>query len=178
MPTMRGRNHVDAASGTMPMRPNTKPIRARVDAMRASIGSVIVAPMPTAAPLIAAMTGLVQRWTASDTRPPVSRTPSRICGSSARVRRSASVGLSDSSSPKTLPSPFRSMPAQKALPEPVTTMARTASSALARSYAEMSSLAMVTVKALRWSGRLRVNVRMPSWTVQPRVSKSMISPDF
>ena len=61
IPTMRGRNQVEQASGTMPSRPNTKPMRAFSDAMRTSIGSVIVAPMPTAAPLIAAMTGLVQR---------------------------------------------------------------------------------------------------------------------
>ena len=45
----------------MPSRPNTKPMRACSDAIRTSIGSVIVAPMPTAAPLMAAMTGFVQR---------------------------------------------------------------------------------------------------------------------
>ena len=46
MPTMRGRNQVDAASGTMPRRPKTKPIRAFVEASRRSIASVMVAPMP------------------------------------------------------------------------------------------------------------------------------------
>ncbi len=61
IPTIRGRYHVEQASGTMPRRPNTKPIRACSEAMRMSIGSVMVAPMPTAAPLMAAMTGLVQR---------------------------------------------------------------------------------------------------------------------
>ena len=57
MPTIRGRNHDEQASGTMPRRPNTKPIRAVVDASRRSMASVIVAPMPTAGPLIAATTG-------------------------------------------------------------------------------------------------------------------------
>ena len=75
MPTIRGRNHVEAASGTMPSRPKTKPIRALVEAIRMSIASVIVAPMPTAGPLIAAITGLGSSWIASVTLPPVSRTP-------------------------------------------------------------------------------------------------------
>ena len=57
MPTRRGRNHDDAASGVMPRRAKTKPKRAVVEAMRMSIGSCMVAPMPTAAPLIAPMTG-------------------------------------------------------------------------------------------------------------------------
>ena len=47
MPTIRGRNQLDAASGTMPSRPKTKPIRAFVEASRRSMPSVIVAPMPT-----------------------------------------------------------------------------------------------------------------------------------
>ena len=58
MPTMRGRNHDEQASGTMPRRANTKPIFAPSTAMRMSIGSVIVIPTPTAGPLMAAMTGL------------------------------------------------------------------------------------------------------------------------
>ena len=44
----------------MPRRAKTKPKRAPVPARRKSIGNVIVAPMPTAGPLIAAMTGLGQ----------------------------------------------------------------------------------------------------------------------
>ena len=43
---------------------------------------VIVAPIPTAGPLIAAMTGLGRAWIASVTLPPVSRTPSSYGGSS------------------------------------------------------------------------------------------------
>jgi hypothetical protein len=49
MPTTRGRNQLLQASGTMPRRANTKPMRAPLAAMRTSIGSVIVAPTPTAA---------------------------------------------------------------------------------------------------------------------------------
>ena len=37
----------------MPRRENTKPKRASVEAMRMSIGSCMVTPMPTAGPLIA-----------------------------------------------------------------------------------------------------------------------------
>ena len=44
----------------MPTRPNTKPMRASSLAKRTSMGRVSVAPMPTQAPLIAAITGLVQ----------------------------------------------------------------------------------------------------------------------
>ena len=58
MPTIRGRNQVEQASGTTPIFPNTKPIRAFSEAIRTSIGRVMVAPIPTAGPLIAAMTGL------------------------------------------------------------------------------------------------------------------------
>ena len=42
MPTRRGRNQLLHASGTMPRRAKTKPMRAALDAMRTSIGSVIV----------------------------------------------------------------------------------------------------------------------------------------
>ena len=130
---MRGRNQVEQASGVMPRRPNTKPMRAFSEAKRKSIGSVMVAPMPTAAPLIAPTMGLRQANIASATRPPVSRTPRWIAGSSRRSRMSCRVGDWLSSSPKTLPPVDRSMPAQKALPAPVTTITRTASSTLARS---------------------------------------------
>ena len=74
MPTTRGRNQLDAASGTMPRRVNTNPKRASVLAMRMSIGSVIVTPTPTAGPLIAAITGLVESKIRSVTMPPPSRT--------------------------------------------------------------------------------------------------------
>ena len=44
--------------------------------------SVMVAPMPAAAPLMAAITGFLQARMARATRPPVSRTLLTICGSS------------------------------------------------------------------------------------------------
>ena len=151
------------------MRPNTKPMRALSDARRTSIASVIVAPMPTAAPLIAAMTGFLHSKTASATRPPVSRTPFTIAGSSQRASCSARLGFKLSSRPKTLPATDKSMPAQKARPAPVTTIAPTASSSLARLYASISSLAISTVKALSCVGRLRVSVST-RWSIcQSRV---------
>ena len=73
MPTTRGRNQLEHASGTIPRRTNTNPIRAVSDASRTSIGSVIVAPIPTAGPLIAAITGLVHSKIRSVSRPPLSR---------------------------------------------------------------------------------------------------------
>ena len=158
----------------MPMRPKTKPMRALSDARRKSIASVMVAPMPTAAPLIAAITGLVQLKIDSVTRPPVSRTPLWIAGSSRRSCISLSVGRWVSSRPKTLPPTDKSMPAQKARPAPVTTTARTVSSALAPLNAASSSFAISTVNAFILSGRLSVSVRIPSGeTTQSRVLNFM-----
>jgi hypothetical protein len=48
------------ASGTTPRRLNTKPIRAAAEAMRTSMGRVMVAPKPTAGPLMAAITGFLR----------------------------------------------------------------------------------------------------------------------
>ena len=93
-----------------------------------------------------------------------------MAGSSKRSVTSAMVGRCVSSRPKTLPSDDRSMPAQNARPSPVTTIAATSSSALARSKADSSSSAMVTVKAFRLSGRLSHRVRMPSATSYRSVS--------
>src|SRR3546814_7304954 len=68
---MRGRNQVEAASGVTPILPKTKPMRAFSEASRMSIAQVIVAPMPTAAPLIAPITGFLQLKMARVTRPQV-----------------------------------------------------------------------------------------------------------
>src|SRR3984957_7102725 len=54
---MRGRTQLEAASGTMPRWENTKPNRAASLAMRISIASCMVTPMPTAGPFTAAITG-------------------------------------------------------------------------------------------------------------------------
>jgi hypothetical protein len=68
-----GRNQDEQASGTMPRRANTKPKRAALEAMRMSMGSVMVTPTPTAGPFTAAMTGFLEEKMRSDTRPPPSR---------------------------------------------------------------------------------------------------------
>ncbi|WRL65068.1 hypothetical protein U6N30_05060 [Blastococcus brunescens] len=159
MPTTRGRNHDDAASGTMPTRPKTNPKRADSAAMRMSIGRVSVAPMPTAGPLIAAITGLRSAANGSDATPPASRGRPPMSwlsgpGGRTRVRRS----------PKVPGQPPRSAPAQNARPDPVTTTTRTASSASAAAATAASSSAMVEVKAFSRSGRCSHTVATPSAT--------------
>ncbi len=151
MPTSRGRNQLEHASGTIPRRTNTKPMRAPSAASRMSIGSVIVMPTPTAGPLIAAITGLVHAKIRSATCPPPSRGIS--CSSVTRSRQS-----------NVLPSAARSAPAQNPRPAPVTTIARTSSSPSARSNASISSRPIVGVNAFRRSGRLSVIVSTPSAT--------------
>src|SRR5215213_9987988 len=159
MPTMRGRNHDEHASGTIPRRANTNPSLASSATNRTSIGRVIVTPTPTAGPLIAAKTGLSDEKIRSDTVPPVSRgTASSVCTS-----RQSNVS----------PPPPRSAPAQNARPAPVTMTARTSSSASEASNASMSSRPISAVNAFRRSGRLSVMVRTPSATSEVIVSKSM-----
>ena len=162
MLTMRGRNQDEQASGVMPILLKTKPTRAVSATNRISMAQSMVAPIPTAAPFTAAMTGFLHSKIASVSWPPVSLTPASISGSDKRERMSSRSGFSDSFNPKTLPVLDKSMPAQKALPAPVTTIASTASSSLACSKAIISSSAMVTVNALSCSGRFRVMVRIRS----------------
>ena len=142
MPTTRGRNHDEQASGTRPRRANTKPNVAAVEASRTSIGSVIVAPTPTDGPLIAAMTGLVSRKIRSVTRPPSSRW--RPSGSRSMPASGGAPSVSKVVSP-----PPRSAPAQKPRPAPVTTTARTDGSPSISSQTAHSSTCMCLVKALR-----------------------------
>ena len=59
--------------------------------MRASIDNVIVAPMPTAAPLIAPSTGFLQSKIRIETRPP----ESRISGCDQSIVPSSATGLAD-----------------------------------------------------------------------------------
>ena len=61
IPTIRGRNQLDAPSGTMPRRANGNATRAPSAMIRMSIGRVMVMPTPTAGPLMAAMTGFSER---------------------------------------------------------------------------------------------------------------------
>ena len=128
MPTTRGRNHEDAASGTMPTRANTKPKRADSAAIRMSIGRVSVAPIPTAGPFTAAMTGLRSAANGRLATPPASRGNPPISWRSGPGGRTRSARSANVSGP-----PPRSAPAQNARPEPVTTTTRTASSASAAS---------------------------------------------
>ena len=151
MPTTRGRNQLDAASGTMPRRANTNPMRAVSDARRMSIGRVMVTPTPTAGPLMAAITGFSDRKMRSEMRPPSSR--QRWPDSS------TPSGRSNVRSPIDM-----SAPAQNARPLPVTTTTRTSSSASLRSKASRSSSTIDMVTALRASGRLSVSVSTPSLT--------------
>ena len=78
MPTSRGRNHDEHASGTMPRRVNTNPNVALGAAKRASIGSVIDAPTPIAGPFTAAITGLVHSKMRSDDDAARDRGPIRL----------------------------------------------------------------------------------------------------
>ena len=71
---MRGKNQLDAASGTIPRWEKTKPKRALSEAMRISIASCMVTPMPTAGPFTAAITGFKHLKMRSVTCPPPSRT--------------------------------------------------------------------------------------------------------
>ena len=77
MPTMRGRNQVAHDSGTMPRRVNGRAKRLPSAPMRTSIGRTIVTPIPTAVPLIAAITGLREPKIRSASSPPTSRVPPR-----------------------------------------------------------------------------------------------------
>ena len=77
IPTMRGRNHVAHDSGTMPRRVNGRAKRLPSAPMRMSIGRTMVMPMPTAVPLMAAITGLRDPKIRSASSPPTSRVPPR-----------------------------------------------------------------------------------------------------
>src|SRR5271166_6652360 len=174
MPTMRGRNQLEQASGTMPRRTKTKPKRASVEAIRMSMGRSMVTPMPTAGPLTAAITGFSDAKILSVTRPPASRAASSLrsgapSGSVGGVSQSRRAALS-----KAAPPAERSAPAQKARPAPVTMIARTVSSASAWSKASMSSLAIASVKALSLSGRLSVIVKTPTEVSQAIVEKDIL----
>ncbi len=115
---------------------NTKPYLASAAANLMSQPSGRVIPRPTAEPFSAAMTGVRIRL-----------------GSSALGRRRLS-GASAPDRPANVPAPPpRSAPAEKYLPAPVTTIARTPSSASNRANASFSSRFISPEKALRRSGR-------------------------
>jgi hypothetical protein len=143
MPTTLGRNQLDAASGTRPLRADTNPNRADCPAIRTSAGSVIVAPTPTAGPLTATITGFArggdpQRHRAA----PVARHPANRLETGALGGPDRIGGVE-----RAHPRP-RSAPAQKARPAPVISTARTSSSSSAASKAATSSRAIVVVNAM------------------------------
>ncbi len=146
------------ASGTTPRRANTKPMRAAVDAMRMSMGNVMVMPKPTAGPLMAAISGFFMSKIRKVTRPPPS---SCSPGTSPRATRS-----------KVRAPPERSAPAQNARPAPVTISTRIASSPSAWSRTARSSSSMSELRAFSLSGRARVTVPTPSATSKRMVSKA------
>ena len=148
IPTTRGRNQLLHPSGMIPRRVNTNPKRASVDARRTSIGSVMVAPMPTDAPFTAAMIGFFDAWMRNASIPPPSR-------------GTAPPGFGAAGSNASAP-PEMSAPAQNARPSPVTTTARTASSASTRSSTLTNSRIVAARNALRRSGR--ENVIVPMWS--------------
>ena len=71
---------MEQASGTMPRRANTKPKRADSAAMRMSIGSCMVTPTPTAAPLTAAIIGLLSLKMRRRQQPAAVALPGRALG--------------------------------------------------------------------------------------------------
>ena len=152
MPTMRGKNHDEHASGTIPRRVNTKPIFAELEIRRISIANVMVAPIPTAGPLIAPMIGLLHLNIRNVTVPPPSR------------RNFDCESVLSEPSLKVPPPPDKSAPAQNPRPEPVITTARTLSSASISSNTMCNSRIMVLVNALSFSGRCNVTVATPSAT--------------
>ena len=121
-------------------------------ARRTSIGKVMVTPTPTAAPLMAPITGFCDLKIRSESMPPPSR------GTRPALWAADSV-WSNVESPAE-----RSAPAQNAGPAPVTITARTESSRSAMSKAAIISRIIVTVNALSFSGRESVKVAIESAT--------------
>ena len=143
---------------------NTKPKRAVSRAMRMSMASCIVAPMPTAGPFTAAITGLRHSKISSVTRPPPSRMRSspqstlssdRHCARRGRLRRRRRFRR-----PRTDRRRRRS-----ARPGAGHDDARGRRRPCWHSgKASIISRIIVAVKALSFSGRLSVRVRMSSST--------------
>jgi hypothetical protein len=73
IPTIRGRNQLEQASGTIPRLVKTKPNFAFWAAILTSMARVMVTPMPTAGPLIAAIMGLIDSKIRNVNWPPPSR---------------------------------------------------------------------------------------------------------
>jgi hypothetical protein len=153
--------YVLASSVTTPRCTKAKLSFASFAAIRRSHCRGIVSPIPTAAPLMAAMMGLriFQGW--------MSRT---------RASGGKTSCASPLSRPVKVPSPPpRSAPAQKARPAPVTMMARTESSSSRRLKARMSSAPICGVKAFSRWGRFSVSSATLAFTSQRTVLSVMSS---
>ena len=133
-PTSLGRKKLAAPSKTIPLLANGKANFDFFEAILISIAKVIVAPIPTAAPLIAAIMGVSQSNIAKFKMPPASRFIPFIA--------SAPIPLSRLAPPNPL---LISAPAQKALPAPVTTIDLTE---------ESSSAETIAFKSAVWSSML------------------------
>jgi hypothetical protein len=112
----------------------------------------VSAPSPDAAPFTAAITGLGQVCSRAWVR-------CTRCWRCQPLKPTSPAGAF-----MRLSMPAMSPPAQKALPAPVSTTARTARSAPMRSSASMNSLRIASLIALRLSGRLKARVAMPPCT--------------
>src|SRR5438552_5349111 len=126
------------AAGTMPKRTSEVANCAFVDAMQISHADARPMPPPSAAPCTRAMVGVLH---------------SEMVRNSAASRRASSRLLSNEAAPWRLIQ-FRSAPAEKLLPSPASTIARTAGSASSRRNASVSSAIKVSSNALWSSGRL------------------------
>ena len=148
-----------ASSGVSPTLTKNIPNFARSDATITSNGRIIVIPMPTAAPLTAAISGLDERM-----RPTQS--------TSAGIPPEPSAVLLPGSTPsRRLPNvACMSAPAQNPRPAPVMTIAPTSSSSLAAVMAAAWSEAICGVHAFIRSGRLSVIRATRPWVAYSIVS--------
>ena len=105
-----------ASSGVTPILTNSMPNLASSEATMTSIGSIMVAPTPTQAPLTAAIRGFDER--------------NRVIQSPTPSRRSARASSRPSPVIRALKLSWMSAPAQKPRPAPVTTIAPTSGSLL------------------------------------------------
>src|SRR6185503_14810631 len=141
-PMMRGTVQCECASGSTPRRTCAKASFASFATSRMSHCMASVSPMPTAWPLIAAITGFRTFHAGKLTGSALN--PSAPC-------------LANVSTPADM-----SAPTQKAVPAPVSTTLRTSSRVSHARYAAASEMPIAPENALRCSGRSSVMTAMPS----------------
>ncbi len=133
------------------------------EATMKSQASAMSQPRPAAAPLTAAITGFG--------RPCSSATLLWVCPCRRQPLNATSPAGAESRSFM----PEMSPPEQNDLPLPVSTTARTASSAATRSSTAMNSARNASLMALRTSGRLSVTIATASSTVSSTSAVMMLS---